>query len=269
MTIWSGKSYERQVMRHLSETRQGVVFELDARISDTTEKYFRQIDVWLPSTREIVECKHLTRPVGIGVVDRLIGAVQDIDAASGQIFSSSGFSIHAELRAQKVGVKCTTLPFEGQFETLFPPSGGGYYTGGYIDLCMAATQDCEQFGRINYTNGENDEWPICVGLSVDWDNAQAHAFVAYIVLAHLLGRPPSDAAIDGFVGEYGDRLKPDRNGQLASGGGLLRDCGSDLTVRTPVDHVLSAEAARLVGADRARPDGAQSMNRSGLLLTSP
>ena len=207
MTIWSGKSYERQVMRHLSEARQGVVFELDARISDTTEKYVRQIDVWLPKTREIVECKHFARPVGIGVVDGLIGAVQDTNAAGGQIFSSSGFSIRAELRAQKAGIKCTTLPFKSRFETFFPPTGGGYYKGDYADLCLAASQDCEQFGRINYANGEGDEWPICVGLSIDWGNSQMHGFAAYIVLAHLLGGPPSDAAIDGFVNEYGDRFE--------------------------------------------------------------
>jgi restriction endonuclease len=207
MTIWSGKSYERQVMQHLSETHKGIEFELDIKLSDTTNSYTRQIDVWLPKTREIIECKHLARPVGVGVVDSLIGAVQDIEAAGGHIFSSSGFSRQAQLRAAKAGIKCTTLPFESRVKTYFPPSGGGYYTGDYADLCMAATQDCDHFGRINYTDGEGDQWPICVGFSIDWGNFKMRNFVAHILLAHLLGRPPSDSTIDDFVHEYGGRFE--------------------------------------------------------------
>lgn len=193
-------------MRYLSESDKYVAFELDTKIRDTSGGYSRQIDVWLPRTREIVECKHLTRPVVVGVVDSLIGVVQDINAAGGHIFSSSGFSRQAELRAQKAGIKCTTLPFENRLETLIVPSGNGHYVGDYIDLCMGRARDCDLWGRINYADADGDQSPICVGLSIDWGNAKMIGFAAYILLSHFLGRPPSDSAIDGFVSEYEDRF---------------------------------------------------------------
>lgn len=179
MTVRSGKSYERQVMRHLSEESNRVVFELDARIPDTTGSYERQIDVWLPQAREIIECKHFpNRPVGIEIVDRMVGTIRDAGAAGGHIFSSSGFTKHAQLRAQKATIKCTKLPFKSSFDMHFPPTGDGYYSGEYLDLCMLRSQDCDTWGCISYEDRQGNISSICTGLSVDWGDARMRGFVA-------------------------------------------------------------------------------------------
>ena len=68
------------------------LFELGASVPDTTRQYERQIDVWLPDTREIVECKHYTSREGIEVVDSLVGVSQDVNATAAHIYSSSGFT---------------------------------------------------------------------------------------------------------------------------------------------------------------------------------
>jgi hypothetical protein len=138
MAIQSGKSCEIQVMGHLVEERRHIAFALHARIPDTTGQYDRQIDVWLPDTREIVECKHYAERVGFEIVDRLVGTTQDVGAAAAHIFSSSGFTRQAHLRAEKAGITCATLPFATEFETLCPPRGGGYCSGQYIELCQCA-----------------------------------------------------------------------------------------------------------------------------------
>jgi len=210
MAIRSGKSYEFQVMLHLVEQRQRIIFEIDARIPDTTGQYERQIDVWLPDTREIIECKHHTPRVGIEAVDRLVGTTKDVNAAVGHIFSSSGFTPQALIRAQRAGIICTTLPFAAKFETFFPPTGGGYYIGDYIDLCLCAAPPSSTgntWGSISYFDGNDNVWTLCAAISIDWGNIKAHRFIAYLLLVHKLGRPPSDAAIDSFVDNYGDRFE--------------------------------------------------------------
>jgi hypothetical protein len=62
----SGKSYEREVMRYLTYYDPRVCFDLDVRLPDSTNRHFRQVDVWLPRTREVIECKHHARPVDVG-----------------------------------------------------------------------------------------------------------------------------------------------------------------------------------------------------------
>ncbi|ARF58051.1 restriction endonuclease [Streptomyces gilvosporeus] len=207
MTTGSGKNYERQVMRHLTERDKGVVFELDIKIPDTTGSYARQVDIWLPRTREIVECKHHSRRVGVGVIDALVGAMDDTGAAGGQVFGHKGFTRTALARASKAGIECTELPYEERFEIYPEPNGDGYYLGDYIDLCMASTRECDSFGRINYGDGQGNETPVCVGHSVDWGNIQMHGFIAYVILSHCLARPPADWAISTFVEEYGKRFE--------------------------------------------------------------
>jgi hypothetical protein len=197
-------------MRHLVEERQRIIFELDARVPDTTGQYERQIDVWLPDTREIIECKHHTPRVGIEAVDKLVGTTKDVNAAVGHIFSSSGFTPQALKRAQKAGITCSTLPFAAKFETFFPPTGGGYYVGEYIELCLCYTPPIptgNTWGRISYFDKDDCDWPLCAAISIDWGNIKAHRFIAYLLLVHMLGRPPSDAAINDFVYEYGDRFE--------------------------------------------------------------
>jgi hypothetical protein len=128
----------------------------------------------------------------------------------GLIFSSSGFTPQAEARAQKEGIACITLPFTTKFETLFPPAGGGYYVGEYIDLCHSLPPDCptgHTWGRINYVSENDDMWPLCAAVSVDWRDVKAHRFIAYLMLVHKLSRPPSDAEINAFVNNYGDRFE--------------------------------------------------------------
>ncbi|GAB2883174.1 hypothetical protein GCM10027074_59610 [Streptomyces deserti] len=191
-------------MHHLTSGDQGIVFELDRRIADSSDTYSRQIDIWLPNTGEIVECKHHARPVTVGAVDALLGAMLDVDAKGCRVFSHSGFTRTALLRANKAGIQCTTLPFEERWEQFPEPSGNGYYAGDYADLCFARTRGCNSFGRINYGSGEGDESPICVGHSVDWGDTQMHTFISYILLSHHLGRPPAEWAVAGFVEAHGE-----------------------------------------------------------------
>src|SRR5262249_37299098 len=142
--------------------------------------------------------------------DRLVGATQDVNAAVGHIFSSSGFTPQAVIRAQKAGITYTTLPFATEFETFFPPAGGGDYAGEYFELCLCSARPGltdYTWGRISYFDDNDDFWPLCAAISIDWGDVKAHRFIAYLMLVHKLGRPPSDAAIDAFVDSYGDRFK--------------------------------------------------------------
>jgi Restriction endonuclease len=211
MAIRTGKSYERQVMRHLTQERPHIAFELNAKVLDTTGQYERQIDVWLPDTREIVECKHYTRPVDIGVVDRLVGTVQDVDAAVGHIFSSNGFTDQAAKRARKAGITCTPLSFATKFETYLRPSGNGYYFGEYFELCLCSTTPLpagNTWTRISYfSKDDNDFDTLSTGLSIDWGDVNACRFITYLLLAHMLRRPPSDSAIDEFMDSYGNQFE--------------------------------------------------------------
>jgi Restriction endonuclease len=209
MTIRSGKSYEFQVMRHLLEQRQHIAFALDARVPDTTGQYERQIDVWLPDTREIVECKHHAERVDVGIVDTLVGATQDVGATASQIFSSSGFTQMAMLRADKAGITCTTLPYASKFATPYPPTGNGYYAGEYIELCQCATpidSTGNMWGRISYFT-DDEAWSLCTALSVEWGEVKAHRFIAYLLMAHTLSCPPADKAINAFIEDYGSRFE--------------------------------------------------------------
>jgi hypothetical protein len=196
-------------MRHLLEQRQHVAFALDARVPDTTGQYERQIDVWMPDTREIVECKHHAERVDVGIVDRLVGATQDVGATTSQIFSSSGFTQMAMFRAEKAGIACTTLPYATKFESPYLATSNGYYAGEYIELCQCAApidSTGNTWGRISYFT-EYEAWSLCTALSVEWGDVKAHRFIAYLLMSHALSRPPSDDAIDSFVGNYGSRFE--------------------------------------------------------------
>ena len=209
MTRRTGKSYELQVMRHLVQQRSRVAFEWDAKVPAGPGRSKRQIDIWLPDTREIVECKHHAMPVDVGVVDRLVGTVKDVNASAASIFSSSGFTRSALSRAQKEPIECITLPFASRFDEQFPATGGGEYSGDYIEDCLCAVpfDMAYDYGRVNYIDREENLWPLCVSICMDWGDKRAHRFVAYILLAHVLGRPPSDAAISELVACYGDRFE--------------------------------------------------------------
>ncbi|MEU8045671.1 restriction endonuclease [Micromonospora echinofusca] len=194
-------------MRYLTEEDQHVTFELDARISDRSQRYRRQVDIWLPKSREIVECKNHTRLVGVGAVDALVGAIDDTDAHGGRIFSNSGFTSIARARAEKAGISCIELPYADQVEFFHTSKGGGTYYGDYLDLCWASTKGCDSVGRINYCDEEGVDLPIVVGSSVDWGNVQMRGFIAYILLAHQLGKPPAEWTIDNFVYEHGSMFE--------------------------------------------------------------
>jgi hypothetical protein len=210
MTRRTGKSYERQVMRHLLQERERVAFEWDAEVPDGTGLHKRQVDIWLPDSREIVECKDHARPVDIGVVDRLVGAVADVNASAGRLFSSSGFTPLALARALKEPIECIPLPFENRFKEPFPATGGGYYSGDYIEDCRCSVPSdlAFDYGRIIYVDRDENFWPICASLSVDWASSKARRFVAYLLLAHNLTCPPSETAIRGLVDFFGYRLEP-------------------------------------------------------------
>lgn len=202
----NGKNYERRVMRYLAERDKQIVFDLDVAVEDSSGRYTRQVDVWLPRTREIVECKNRSRPVSIPVIDSLVGAVSDLGAEGGRVFSSAGFTEVALMRAAKASIECVTLPAAESVDEYLPTrTGEGCYTGDYVDLCHSATDGCDMFGRVNYVDDDHLT-PICVGRSVDWHNPKMHGFIAYVMLHHQLGRSPSDHAVKSFVGEFGERF---------------------------------------------------------------
>ncbi|MFG2776004.1 restriction endonuclease [Streptomyces sp. NPDC048350] len=99
-------------MLHLSGAGSADAVELDAKVPDTTGTYGRQIDVWLPRSREIVECKDYGRRVSVGVIDALAGTRHDIGALGGRVFSPSGFTKIALARAEKAGIECVQLPYK-------------------------------------------------------------------------------------------------------------------------------------------------------------
>ena len=210
MPVQGWKNYERQVMRQFLRRRPYAAIEWDAKIFDVTGLYQRQIDVWLPGTREIVECKHHSSPVGMTIVDQLVGVARDVNASAVHILSSSGFSPNALARAQKEKINCVTFPFEKHFEEPIKPTGHGYYSGEYFEVCLCSTPSNpagDTYGRISYFDADGDDfWPLCASLSVDWVNSKTKSFVAFIMLGHKLGAPPPENCINEFVDCYGDRF---------------------------------------------------------------
>ena len=214
----SGKIYEFQVMKFLTERDQGVDFQLDAKVPDRTQSYLRQVDIWLPRTREIVECKHFSRRVSISVIDALFGAIHDIGASGGQVFSHSGFTKTALERAEKAGIKCTELRFEKTHQADPEPTGYGHYWGDIMDLCAATTSQTDYVARVNYNDGRGCESPICVGRSVDWHNPQVHRFIAYIVLTHSLeGKTPTEQAVASCAETLRERFDVDEDWRISEG----------------------------------------------------
>ncbi|MFD5625588.1 restriction endonuclease [Streptomyces sp. NPDC127072] len=207
MTESSGKSYERQVMRHLTERDKTHFFELDVRVPARGTGHLRQIDVWLPSSREIIECKHHGRPADVNVVDSLIGKMDDVGALGGRIFSHSGFSRNATARADKFGIAWEALPFEESTDTYPERSGAGHYAGDYVDLCLASTTDCDTFGRVSYDDGDGGDAPLCVGHSVDWHNRTMHGFIAHVIMSHYLGKPPAEESVAFFLDAFAPRFE--------------------------------------------------------------
>ncbi|WP_460492994.1 restriction endonuclease [Dactylosporangium cerinum] len=184
------------------------------KLVDSLGRHFRQVDIWLPRTREIVECKHQIRPVDVGVVDRLVGTIDDLNASGARIVSHSGFTKTASLRAAKANIECLTLPFDNSPARLHPAGGEGFYCGSYVDLCQSSSPDCDSYGRITYETGYGGDALLCVGNSVDWGNRQMHAFIAHIVLSHSIAVPPSDAMVDDFLIEFGERFDAGREWRL-------------------------------------------------------
>lgn len=211
----NGRNYERRVMRHLSGAGSADAVELDAKVPDTTGTYRRQIDVWLPRSREIVECKDYGRRVSVGVIDALAGTMHDIGALGGRVFSPSGFTKVALARAEKAGIECVQLPYEEPPELYDVRSGNGHYQGEYLDLCMGSlTVGVDTFGRVSYEDGNSDGIVLCAGYSIDWGDDSMRRFIAYIVLTHHLGQAPSEDSVSSFIEEYGDRLEEGQEWQI-------------------------------------------------------
>jgi len=78
----------------------------DQRVRGRLSQALRQIDVWAKGRvagvelTVAVECKRYGRPVTIGEVDQFIGMLLDIGADRGVLYSYSGFSNAAVMRAQ-------------------------------------------------------------------------------------------------------------------------------------------------------------------------
>lgn len=207
MTGSTGKPYEREIMRYLTEKNQYTAFDLDIMLDDTTRAYKRQIDVWLPKTREVVECKHYSKPIGVDLIDALVGVIDDVGASGGRFFSHMGFTKTARMRAEKALIKCETRRFPKSVETYYPRSGYGYYTGDYADPCVGIHADDPNLALISYGDGQGNESPICVGYSADWKNPKMHKFIAHVILSHYTSEIPDDPTVGFFVELYGDRLQ--------------------------------------------------------------
>lgn len=107
LTPAQSKRYEQQVGRILGG-RSDTCERSDKTHLIGRSGARRQIDVlfvthpWPGVNMNIVvECKYYRRKVGIGVIDELIGKVQDVGAPLGVLCAPNGFSGHARRRAEE------------------------------------------------------------------------------------------------------------------------------------------------------------------------
>jgi hypothetical protein len=151
----------------------------------------------------------------VGVIDALAGTMHDIGALSGRVFSPNGFTKIALARAEKAGIQCVQLPYEEPPNPYDVRSGKGYYRGDYVDLCAWSRSGGNSiFGRVGYEDGSDDGTYLCAGYSIDWGDERMRRFIAYIVLTHYLGQPPSEESVGAFIEEFGDRLEEGQEWQV-------------------------------------------------------
>ncbi|MGK3206740.1 restriction endonuclease [Amycolatopsis sp. MEPSY49] len=114
--LW--ERYEISIQEMLSGLDRAASVLHNAQVPGRLSQIARQVDVWVTGTvikQEIsiaVECKRRQRPVDVQIIDAFIGKLLDIGADRGVIYSYSGFSDGANMRAhapQSPGVLAVAL----------------------------------------------------------------------------------------------------------------------------------------------------------------
>ncbi|WP_407655644.1 restriction endonuclease [Amycolatopsis rhabdoformis] len=101
--LW--QRYEVSVRELLSALDPDATVRHNAHVQGRLSQVARQIDVWAEGTvigqriSVAVECKLRRRPADVQIIDAFIGKLLDIGADRGVIYSSSGFSDGANMRA--------------------------------------------------------------------------------------------------------------------------------------------------------------------------
>ncbi|WP_354670593.1 restriction endonuclease [Amycolatopsis solani] len=101
--LW--RRYEISIQELLSALDPSASVLHDAKVPGRLSQIARQVDVWATGLvigqriSVAVECKLRQRPVDVNIVDGFIGKLLDIGADRGLIYSSSGFSDGANMRA--------------------------------------------------------------------------------------------------------------------------------------------------------------------------
>jgi hypothetical protein len=100
------RTYEEQVAKLLASFDPNATVVHNERVEARLSKVMRQVDVWVRGRiigQEIiiaVECKLVSRPLDIGVVDEFVGKLLDLGADRGVLYSASGMTPNAVHRAE-------------------------------------------------------------------------------------------------------------------------------------------------------------------------
>lgn len=110
------KDYEKQIFRLLqTEFPNSEIKFNDFLIGKSLTK--RQLDISIRSSDKsnslgIAECKYFKKKISIGVIDELIGKMEDINASFGLIFTNLGFTKGAEKRVLQSKVSIRSVQFQ-------------------------------------------------------------------------------------------------------------------------------------------------------------
>jgi hypothetical protein len=103
-SLWH--KYETSIRDFIAELDRNAKVEHDAQVVGRLSCTPRQIDVWVTGSLggfEIsmaIECKRHNRPIDIMTIDGFVGKILDIGADRGVIYSHSGFTESAGVRAK-------------------------------------------------------------------------------------------------------------------------------------------------------------------------
>lgn len=134
------REYEKQIFEHFKKKYPGTEILFDQKIAGRHSLILRQIDVLVSAVvadvpvRGVFDCKHFQANVDVGVIDGMVGLLDDVDAQFGGVISSSGFSEGAANRARGASPKLDlrVIPFtsvEDVIDQLAPRSGLIYGPG--------------------------------------------------------------------------------------------------------------------------------------------
>lgn len=156
------QQFEREVARVLADMDANAQVEYDAHILGGLSGVERQIDALIRGTivghsvTLVAECKRYTKPVGIGLVDELVGKMLDVGADAGLMYAFAGYSSGAHSRAagaRNPKVELRRLPEE---------QGIDYES--FIHRVGISFGDCPNvnciLGDVDWTNWEDGDGSI-------------------------------------------------------------------------------------------------------------